>query len=74
MKNRTENRALRILAKGVVAVLVGAFMALCIGCGGGESASNGQQFLRVQPVPLRPCETTGPTAPPCTASQAAGAH
>ena len=45
-------------------------------CGGGGSdgTPSDPHYKAVYPVPLRPCETTGPTAPSCPASQAAGAH
>ncbi|MGG1943192.1 hypothetical protein AB1286_33130 [Trinickia sp. NRRL B-1857] len=45
-------------------------------CGGGGSDGSGQEVVpkAVYPIPLRPCETTGPTAPTCAASQSAGTH
>jgi hypothetical protein len=46
------------------------------GCGGGGAdggaPSDAHEMAVIRPVPLRKCETTGPTAPPCSASEAAG--
>lgn len=50
-------------------------LAACGGGGGGQTAPTPTKPMAVYPVPvLRPCETTGPSAPTCSASQAAGTH
>lgn len=53
-----------------------AFILSACGGGGGAGEQPALQPVNpkaVYPVPvLRPCETSGPTAPPCSASQAAG--
>lgn len=49
------------------------FLSAC-GGGGSDSAKTVVNPKAVYPVPLRPCETTGPTAPACSASQVAGTH
>ena len=49
-------------------------------CGGGGTNDDGTPKPTVDPkavypVPvLRQCETTGPTTPPCSASQSQGTH
>jgi hypothetical protein len=48
-------------------------LALSACGGGGSSAPTEAHDKAVYPVPLvmlRPCETTGPTAPPCPSTQA----
>ena len=52
-------------------------MLLCVvglsACGGGGSDPSQSTIQAVAPVPtvvLRPCETTGPTAPPCPTPKA----
>jgi len=57
-------------------VLIAALAALVAACGGGggDSSSPDPHYKIVAPVPLRPCETTGPAAPACSASQAAGTN
>lgn len=53
---------------------IAACAVVLSGCGGGgnDGARTVVNPKAVYPVPLRPCETTGPTAPACSASQAAG--
>lgn len=52
-----------------------AILSACGGGGGGASATPKVNPKAVYPVPvLRPCETTGPTAPACPASSTAIAH
>jgi hypothetical protein len=58
---------------GIAAILVCALLSAC-GGGGSDSGSADPHDKLIAPVPLRPCETTGPTAPACSASQAAGTH
>ena len=57
--------------------LIAALAALLTACGGGGNGTPPAPKVNPQavyPVPLRPCETTGPTAPACPESSAAGAH
>lgn len=53
---------------------IAACAAVLAACGGGsDGVPSDPHYKAVYPVPLRPCETTGPTAPTCSASQTAGA-
>jgi hypothetical protein len=59
--------------------LGGMLVAACIGlsaCGGGgdDPPTATPRATTGALMALRPCESTGPGAPPCPASQAAGTH
>lgn len=65
-----------LIQKAFLVVIPAILSVGLTACGGGGSdqtplASNAKI---IAPVPLRPCETTGPTAPACSASQVAGTH
>lgn len=58
-----------------LAIALFVLILLLCGCGGGGSDGSANHaptpvYRPVAPVPLRPCETTGPTAPACPASGA----
>jgi hypothetical protein len=61
------------IARSLIAGALCGAMAAC-GGGGSNGAPTDVQAKQVYPIPLRPCETTSSNAPPCPASQAAGAH
>lgn len=56
--------------------LIAALAALLTACGGGggDSPQPDPHYQVVAPVPLRPCETTGPTAPPCPSAPVPTVH
>lgn len=59
--------------KYVLIIALAALLAAC-GGGGGDPTPPDPHYKIVDPVPLRPCETTGPTAPPCPSDPKAIAH
>lgn len=73
-QSRSKRQLCDSFARSLIAAALCGAMAACGGGGGDNSAPPQGPYQAVYPVPLRNCEATGPTAPPCSASQAAGAH
>jgi hypothetical protein len=55
---------------GILGAILCAMLSAC--GGGGSDPAPVNTRATTGALTLRPCETTGPSAPPCTASQAAG--
>jgi hypothetical protein len=61
----------------ILAFVIALVISLSACGGGGSSTPPDAHDKAVYPVPiiaLRPCETTGPTAPPCPSTAQAVAH